>query len=161
MSSELPQNVRSTVPTPTTEIQKDVTVLQTTETNTENTGTQPTRSDANVEASFGTARNTGSSATELEAIITANGRTWIETSVKFPLNGPVQFKEWAVMCPEGHLIYEGHGPENMRPIDCFMNMFSRSHLIYIIEATNCSLSSKSKQRTSVGEVLRFLECLFS
>lgn len=91
------------------------------------------------------------------------GVVWVDQEVQQPVGGPTHEQQWAMSDPAGELVRPGcdcYGlGADRSPYDYFMTMFPQGHLKKMARLTSYLLSQRGKQKTSVGELLRFFGVL--
>jgi hypothetical protein len=87
--------------------------------------------------------------------------SWFEEEVKMPIGGSVPRVPWSVRSSEGFVVTEGCDKSDRTPYDYFMLMFPYEHLGVMCRLSNKQLSIYNFTRTTIGQILRSLEFLFS
>jgi len=99
------------------------------------------------------------SATTRTPVASAHGRDWFFGDVLHDVNGPTTVKRWKVVCQwTGNEHTEGcdNGYHHKySELDCFMAMFPKSQLLWMVERLNANLQVAESPPTSMGELLKW------
>ena len=116
-----------------------------------------------------TISSAGQSRDDLSPSVTVHDTSWYQDDVatQHDMNGPVLRRDWRVRDAAGNVLVphcDGRGGRGnqelqMSRLEYFLMMFPQNHLQEMARLTNKGLAATNKEKTTVGELLKFFGVL--
>jgi hypothetical protein len=99
-------------------------------------------------------------AAAIQSTIVVHDTEWIRGNYELPVNGPLQYRPWALRTPTGETLSAAGGTSERPALDLFLLMFPPLQLQEMRRLTNRELQAKGKTPTTPGEIIKYLGVLF-